>query len=191
MGIHNIKELIAKSLDGLWEKIEPTTSEDVTYKDFQKTINKEVYWLRFSEEQTLDFISLLTIELLEFVNKKQNLGELKLSIGSISKAAGRARYQIRAALRKKERLPGFDLDAVSIENHSQRANDAVVLTEMIKWLQSKLEKDDFWLFMLIYEGASNNDLAKILGISKQTLAVRKHRLLNEIKQTLANIEGLT
>lgn len=166
-------------LKAVWESISEKAAGDTDFASLTRVLQRQQRWLRQYREFADEFQSLWIVELLEFVAEHSTFSET-----DISRAAERARYAIRRAIKRSTR------EVSETEYLLDRSVDSGTQTEELTAqiydaLKDVLDDEELVLLNFLFfksEGTS-------LSFPASALYSKIHRLRKKIEPIVKSVLG--
>lgn len=166
-------------LHAVWESIAAKAESETNFASLTNVLQGQQRWLRQYREFADEFQSLWIVELLEFVASHETFSE-----ADVYRAAERARYAIRKAVRRSSR------EVSTTENLLSKADDSVahtneLMTALYKALTNVLDDEELVLLdSLLFRGEGVP-----LNLPAKSLHSKIYRLRRKIEPIVKSVLG--
>ena len=133
----------------IWREIESATT--ASFDEYIAVYNTQLRWLKQYSVGENDFLSLFTIEVISAANNTTSL-----SRSDLKRAAERARYSIRAQLRRARKIRALKAPVPSKATSNDVAN-----SDLIAAIVETLDETDAQILLLLLEGYKTSELSLI------------------------------
>ena len=166
-------------LQAVWNSIKAKASPTTEISSLTNVLQRQQRWLRHYREFVDEFQSLWIVELLEFVASNETFSE-----ADVYRAAERARYAIRKAVRRSSR------EVSTTENLLSKTDDSVthtdeLMTALYRALTNVLDDEELVLLnSLFFRGEGSP-----LNLSAKSLHSKIYRLRRKIEPIVKSVLG--